>query len=96
MILVSGPVHGGAIDTRGFIPHGVHSTIGVLPAVAIACLQRNGPAAELANLPADGRFLIKHPTGVVETILDIDASRNVISAGTPRTARKLFDGMVFG
>lgn len=97
MVLVSAALHGGTIHTRCFIPHRVHSTIGVLAAVTVAtaCLQKQGPAVGLANLANDGRFLIEHPTGAVDADLEYDANHTVISAGTMRTARKLFDGKVY-
>ncbi|MCC5989770.1 MAG: 4-oxalomesaconate tautomerase [Pararhodobacter sp.] len=96
MTLVSAPRSGGAIATRSLIPHRVHAGIGVLAAVstATACTLPESPAAGLARLPADGRFLIEHPGGVAEVLLRIDGGK-VIAAGTLRTARKLFDGRVF-
>ena len=57
-------------------------------------LAENGPASALANLPADNRFAIEHPSGAVEVLLD-QRDGVVIGAGTLRTARKLFDGLVF-
>lgn len=97
MILVSAATAGGAIATRSFIPHRVHASIGVLAAVTVAtaCLQQAGPAAALARLPADGRFLIEHPTGAAEVFLDLAADGRLRAAGTIRTARKLLDGRVF-
>jgi 4-oxalomesaconate tautomerase len=97
MTLVSAPTAGGAISTRSFIPHRVHASIGVLAAVtaATACLQRGGPAAGVARLPEDGRFLVEHPTGAAEVFLDLAADGTLKGAGTVRTARKLFDGRVF-
>ena len=97
MTLVSAPTAGGAISTRSFIPHRVHASIGVLAAVtaATACLQRGGPAAGLARIPEDGRFLVEHPTGAAEVFLDLAADGTLKGAGTVRTARKLFDGRVF-
>lgn len=96
MVLVSPPVQGGAIHTRSFIPHRVHAGIGVLAAVSVAtaCLLPESPAARLAELPPDGRFLIEHPGGATEVLLEIRDGQ-VAGAGTLRTARKLFDGRVF-
>lgn len=96
MTLVSPPVQGGAIHTRSFIPHRVHAGIGVLAAVSVAtaCLLPESPAARLANLPPDGRFLIEHPGGATDVLLDIRDGQ-MTGAGTLRTARKLFDGRVF-
>ena len=97
MTLVSAPMAGGAINTRSFIPHRCHATIGVFAAVSVstACTLAGSPAAELAVLPEDGRFRIEHPTGAAEVLVDRDATGAVTGAGTLRTARKLFDGRVF-
>ncbi len=97
MTLVSAPTAGGVIATRSFIPHRVHASIGVLAAVTVAtaCLQRGSPAAALARLPKDGRFLVEHPTGAAEVLLDLAPDGTLRGAGTVRTARRLFDGRVF-
>jgi 4-oxalomesaconate tautomerase len=97
MILVVAPAAGGTIATRSFIPHRVHASIGVLAAVTVAtaCLQKGGPAATLARLPPDGRFLIEHPSGAAEVFLDLAPDGTLRAAGTVRTARKLFDGSVY-
>ena len=97
MILVSAPTAGGALATRSFIPHRVHASIGVLAAVtaATACLQKGSPAAAVATLPPDGRFLVEHPTGAAEVLLDLAPDGTLRGAGTIRTARKLLDGRVF-
>lgn len=97
MTLVSPPRHGGAISTRSFIPHRVHASVGVLAAVTVATATRlaGSPAAELASVPADGRYQIEHPTGAMEVFLDIGEDGSIKGAGTVRTARKLFDGRVF-
>lgn len=96
MTLVSSAIHGGAISTRSLIPHKVHDSIGVLAAVSVAsaCLLSAGPAALIADVPRNGRFRIEHPQGAAEVILDIQNGQ-VVAAGTLRTARKLFDGLVF-
>ena len=97
MTLVSAPLRGGAINTRSFIPHRVHATIGVFAAVSVAtaCTLPGSPAAELAQCPTDGRFAIEHPTGAAEVLIETDEKNSVTGAGTLRTARKLFDGRVF-
>ncbi|TXB71356.1 4-oxalomesaconate tautomerase [Paracoccus aurantiacus] len=97
MTLVSPPAHGGAISTRSFIPHRAHATIGVFAAVSVAtaCTLEGSPAGALAVIPADGRFLIEHPTGAAEVLLETGSDGQMTAAGTMRTARKLFDGRVF-
>jgi len=76
MTLVSAPVLGGTIGTRSFIPHRAHAGIGVFAAVSVAtaCTLPGSPAARLARLPADGRFLIEHPTGAAEVLIETDAA----------------------
>jgi 4-oxalomesaconate tautomerase len=99
LTLVSAASHGGAIATRTFIPHRCHSAIGVLGAVSVAtaCLLPEGPAGALAAIPggAEKTLSIEHPTGelsVVATVADGAVQRVAVL----RTARKLFDGVVFG
>ncbi len=97
MTLVSAPTAGGVINTRSFIPHRCHATIGVFAAVSVAtaCTLPNTPAAEVAALPEGETFAIEHPTGAAEVLIERDSTGNVTRAGTLRTARKLFDGRVF-
>lgn len=97
MTLVSPPRRGGAISTRSFIPHRCHATIGVFAAVSVAtaCTLPGSPAAELAVPPADGRFVVEHPSGSLEVLIERGADGAVAAAGLLRTARKLFDGRVF-
>ncbi len=96
MTLVSAPMAGGAIATRSFIPHRCHASVGVFAAVSVAtaCLLPEGPAREVAVVPPDGRFRVEHPSGAAEVYLEI-LDGVARSAGTIRTARKLFDGVVF-
>ena len=53
MTLVSPPAWGGAINTRSFIPHRCHATIGVLAAVTVATAATlpGSPAHRLAVMP---------------------------------------------
>ncbi|MCR6673041.1 4-oxalomesaconate tautomerase [Devosia ginsengisoli] len=98
MTMVSASVAGGAISTRTFIPHRCHDSIGVLGAVSVAtaCLLPEGPASELAKVPEGGEKLIsvEHPTGEMSVIASV-ADGVVTNAAVLRTARKLFDGVVF-
>jgi 4-oxalomesaconate tautomerase len=100
MTMVSKARNGGAVATRTFIPHRCHDAIGVLGAVSVAtaCLLSEGPAAKLAVLP-EGReksLSIEHPTGEMTVVATLDSAGNLLKAGILRTARKVFDGMVFG
>ena len=98
MTMVSPPRHSGAISTRTFIPHRCHSSIGVLGAVSVAtaCLLPEGPAAKLAKIPAGGEKIlsIEHPTGEMSIVARMEGEQ-VKSVAVLRTARKLFDGVVF-
>ncbi len=100
MVIVSAARQGGAIATRCLIPHHVHASIGVLAAVTVAtaCLLDGSPAAELADV-SDGRNMtldIEHPTGATTCVIERDDAGAVTGAGMMRTARKLFDGRIFG
>lgn len=97
MTLVSFPQDGGTINTRSFIPHRCHASIGVFAAVSVAtaCTLPGSIAAEIAHLPEDERFLIEHPTGAAKVLVNRNDQGEVESIGTLRTARKLFDGRVF-
>lgn len=101
MTLVSAPRAGGSICTRTFIPHRCHEAIGVLGAVSVATALRlpGGVDSELLR-PGDDSDLveIEHPTGTflarVE-LADGPTGPVVGRSGIVRTARKLFDGIVF-
>jgi 4-oxalomesaconate tautomerase len=99
MTMVSPPKHGGTISTRTFIPHRCHTAIGVLGAISVAtaCLLPGSPAAEIADIE-DGHektMPIEHPTGEMTVVATVDSRGNVQRAAILRTARKLFDGLVF-
>ncbi|MCW2247954.1 4-oxalomesaconate tautomerase [Azospirillum fermentarium] len=99
MSLVSRAVNGGAISTRTFIPHRCHASIGVLGAVSVAtaCALPGSPAAALAVVPEGRRksLSIEHPTGEMTVVLETDEGGQVTRAAILRTARKLFDGVIF-
>lgn len=97
MTLVSAPTVGGTISTRSFIPHRCHASIGVFAAVSVAtaCAIAGTTANKLAVLPEDGNFLIEHPTGAMDVLIEQDGSGAVAGAGLLRTARKLMQGRVF-
>ena len=100
MTLISAPRSAGAICTRTFIPHRCHASIGVLGAVSVAtaCVLPGTPAAALAQIPV-GRskeMRIEHPIGESTIVVEMNARGEVVSAAVLLTARKLFDGIVFG
>lgn len=100
MTMVSPAKQGGAIATRTFIPHRCHAAIGVLGAVSVAtgCLLPGSPAAEIAEVGQGSvrRLSIEHPTGEMTVVVALAGDGTVQRAAILRTARKLFDGVVFG
>ena len=100
MTMVSKAKNGGAISTRTFIPHRCHSSIGVLGAVSVAtaCLLAEGPAAELSDAGegTERSLAIEHPTGEMTVVATLGPDGEVVRTAILRTARKLFDGTVFG
>ena len=97
--MVSSPLNGGAIATRTFIPHRCHASIGVLGAVSVAtaCLLEGSPANNLASIPEGltKQLAIEHPIGQTSIVAQLDNEGQVASAAILRTARKLFDGLIF-
>ncbi|WOB26266.1 MULTISPECIES: 4-oxalomesaconate tautomerase [Xanthomonas] len=100
MMLVAAPRNGGAISVRSFIPHRCHASIGVLGAVTVAtaCLLPESPAHALAQLPGGNiqQVDVEHPSGMTGCVIERDAHGAVVRAAVVRTARKLFDGVLFG
>lgn len=103
MTLVSPPSHGGTINTRTFIPHRCHASIGVLGAISVAtaCMLRGSPASQVADLKTNDEVVVsvEHPIGETSVAMEVntDGDQLVIrKAAILRTARKLFEGIVFG
>ena len=99
MTMVAPAQDGGAFMTRSFIPHKCHDTIGVFAAVsaATAALLPGSPVAAMAAVPDGQRkvMAVEHPNGATACVLHCDDDGRVEKAGMVRTARKLFDGMIF-
>ncbi|HWI29959.1 MAG TPA: 4-oxalomesaconate tautomerase [Microbacterium sp.] len=101
LVLVSAASHGGAVSTRSFLPVRVHTSIGVLGALTVAAglIPEGGVGHDLVTLPAPGEpFVIEHPTGHFDVDVSVQASGDewtVTRSAALRTARKLFDGVVF-
>jgi len=100
MTLASPPVRGGTINTRSFIPHVCHESIGVLAAVTVAtaCVLDGTVAHEMATV-ADGREItvsVEHPAGefTVELGLSPTDSQHVTKSALVRTARLIMAGDV--
>lgn len=100
MSLVSPPRgRHGTLNTRTFIPHRCHASIGVLGAVSVAtaCALDGSVAADMCRLPRDPEapLNIEHPSGQMAVVLTRNGAGEVSEAALVRTARKLFDGTVF-
>lgn len=99
MSLIAPGEQGGAVATRTFIPHACHTSIGVFGAVSVAtaCVLPGTVASGIAKVPPGEDILlsIEHPTGEFTVHLELEQGA-VKRAGLLRTARKLFDGEVFG
>jgi 4-oxalomesaconate tautomerase len=100
--LISRPRDGGTLCTRNLIPVRCHASIGVFAAVSIAtaCVLPGSPANALVVLPPGKvkRLEIEHPTGLFSVRLEVGGTEKtpvVERAGLVRTARAIFDGVVF-
>src|SRR5262245_26170169 len=81
--LVSPPTQGGSLCTRMFIPHRVHTTIGVLAAVSVgtAAAIPGSVAAARAQAQADapaGVVRLEHPSGWFDAVIDVAADEDGI------------------
>jgi 4-oxalomesaconate tautomerase len=89
----------GLISTRTFIPHRCHASIGVLGAVSVAtaCMLLGSPANKIANVPDGNRKImsVEHPIGEMTVIMEMDDEGALSNCAILRTARKLFEGLVF-
>lgn len=98
MCLISAPKSGGIINTRTFIPHRVHQSVGVLGAASVAagCMFPKSVAQGLAQFEEANlcRAVVEHPTGMLTVELEWDGEV-VIRTGLLRTANKMMDGKVF-
>ncbi|TDT81824.1 4-oxalomesaconate tautomerase [Arthrobacter sp. AG258] len=100
MTLVSAPASGGAVNTRSFIPHVCHESIGVLAAVtaATAAILKGTVAHDVAVLPEGTAptVAVEHPSGefTVELGLDAHDPTKVVKSALIRTARLLMAGAV--
>jgi 4-oxalomesaconate tautomerase len=100
--LVSPPRKGGAISTRTFIPHKVHTSIGVFGAVSVAsaCVLPGSVTEGVAKVAARGRAArldIEHPTGFFTVDAEVEDGPDGLRfkrSALLRTARALMRGEV--
>ncbi|KQZ05229.1 4-oxalomesaconate tautomerase [Microbacterium sp. MEC084] len=102
LVLLSEPRRGGAIATRSFLPHRVHTSIGVLGALTVAAgvLAEGSIGHALGRIPDPGRpFVVEHPTGHFDVDVALtrgpDGAAHVMRSAALRTARRIFDGTVY-
>jgi 4-oxalomesaconate tautomerase len=100
MFLLSPPRRGGVVGTRAFIPHRVHTAIGVLMAASVAAgvALPGAVGSTFARVPASGPFEIEHPGGSFPARVHVEQDPSGTWRATStslRTARKIFDGTVF-
>ena len=98
MTIVSNAKSGGIINTRTFIPHRCHSSIGVFGAISVAtaCLLNKSVTNLISSIPEGNTKIcsIEHPSGQTQVVIKTN-QQEIISTAVLRTARKLFDGIVF-
>jgi 4-oxalomesaconate tautomerase len=100
MCLVSPAANGGTINTRCFIPHVCHASIGVLAAVTVgtACVLPGSTAYDIAEVPDGAAKLIsvEHPSGEfsveLETGTPVNGIPQIERAALLRTTRRLMEG----
>ena len=102
MSLLSPARHGGCVNTHTLIPHKCHTSIGVLGAVSVetGCVLPGTVAHPLSVLPAGKAKVldVEHPTGKFRVRLEVGGTEDaptVDRSGLIRTARALFDGVVY-
>jgi 4-oxalomesaconate tautomerase len=97
--VVAPPTAGGSLATRMFIPHRVHTSIGVLAAVTVATAAMiEGSVAARAYRPVGDLVRLEHPTGWFDAVVEVAAGPHGVHVGRSaivRTARLLLDGTVF-
>lgn len=101
LVLLSPPRSGGVVNTRSFLPVRAHTSIGVLGALTVAAgvLAPGSVGEGVAVLPKQGApFRIEHPTGYFDVDVALTQTPDgwdVTRSSALRTARKIFDGLVF-
>ena len=97
--VVAPPSAGGSLSTRMFIPHRVHTSIGVLAAVTVATAAvTEGSVAARAYRPVGDAVRLEHPTGWFDAVVEVGTGPDGVQVGRSaivRTARLLLDGTVY-
>jgi 4-oxalomesaconate tautomerase len=97
--IVAPPSAGGSLATRMFIPHRVHTSIGVLAAVTVATAAVIEGSVAARSYRAVGDVVrLEHPTGWFDAVVDVGTGPDGVRVGRSaivRTARLLLDGTVY-
>jgi 4-oxalomesaconate tautomerase len=93
--LVAPPRAGGLLCTRTFIPLRPHDAIGVLAAISVAAAALVPGTVPFDVARPGDPLRIEHPSGHLDVTVELDEDQQVRSSGVIRTARTLFDGVVF-
>jgi 4-oxalomesaconate tautomerase len=100
--LIAPAQEGGCLSTRNFIPLTCHTAIGVFAAVSVAtaCLLPGSVCEGVAvvSLAKEQLLSLEHPTGELTVYLEVEwnaGQPQIQRAGLLRTARMLFDGVVY-
>jgi len=102
MSLISPAINGGNINTRTFIPHNCHASIGVLGAVSVAsaCLFEECVTSNICNIEEglNKKISVEHPSGEFSVELTCENVNDVLKikkAGLLRTARLISKGEAY-
>jgi 4-oxalomesaconate tautomerase len=97
MCLVAPPASGGSLATRMFIPHRVHTAIGVLAAVTVATAAAMPGSVAAPRVASGTREVVRleHPTGWFDAVIELDDDGRPVRSAIVSTARLLLDGVVY-
>ncbi|OWJ77957.1 4-oxalomesaconate tautomerase [Haematobacter genomosp. 1] len=95
-VLISPARQGGDLNVRYFMPHECHPSLATTGAIGIATAATSAgtvAAALIGDRPIPTVLRIEHPSGGLDIKLDERDGQRI--AGVLRTARRLFDGVVY-
>jgi 2-methylaconitate cis-trans-isomerase PrpF len=98
-VIIGNPSRGGDIAARYFVPHSCHKALAVTGSVGIATACATPGTLASAFLPdatLPRSVTIEHPSGSIELRLSQRPGETSVRVSLLRTARRLFEGTVFG
>jgi 2-methylaconitate cis-trans-isomerase PrpF len=96
-VIVGAPTQGGDLAARYFVPHACHKALAVTGSVglATACATAGTiPSTFLRDASLPRTIIIEHPSGCIQ--LRLDQRDGKPSVSLLRTARRIFEGAIFG